>query len=188
MGLAVFFGGAVLSTQGYSLAYRLAVVTSRSTRDRFVSAPHVVAMVLGYLLLILSAVCAILYTLDSKEVREAIFAPVLTCRHPLQQLKMDLNWMKGVEYVDAEDTAVFCFDLLPEHFQQTATRLVYIVGAVVFAQTLCVTLVVLIFRRLHANASMFSEKTKRMHRQLTLLLLIQVILGRGKAGENGIQV
>ncbi|KAH7694677.1 hypothetical protein AAVH_38272, partial [Aphelenchoides avenae] len=67
MALAVFLVGGVLASQSYSLAYRLAVVTSRSARDKFLSPPYIVAILFSYMLLVLTAVYAILYTLDPDE-------------------------------------------------------------------------------------------------------------------------
>ncbi|KAH7699567.1 Protein SRJ-4, partial [Aphelenchoides avenae] len=153
--VAFFVVSNIIACQGVCLAYRLTLVMGRSAHETFmrpvVLAAHQAA------LLTLSA--GIAY--GSSEMFETPAFVDESMRAQMVQL----------EYITDADRSIACFGFT--HMTYLATASACIIALISMTQIYSVVVSIIIFRRIQASASELSEKTRRMYKQLTQLLLLQ---------------
>lgn len=150
----VFFAGTTVGSQFYALLYRLVIVTASDAIEKFVSYSVTVGFAFGILLLSCGFAYAQFIALGSQ-------AYVFTL----------LPDMHATGHITAGDLAVACNDL--SHPNDITTSFALLATLAGLSEAMCVAVAAATFCRLRSVA-LFSERTRKMHAELTRLLVIQV--------------
>ncbi|KAH7703020.1 hypothetical protein AAVH_29817, partial [Aphelenchoides avenae] len=149
-----FLGTAIVCSQYYSLAYRVALVSGRKLKDAFTRWYCVVPCVLNFFTACLAVGVANHSTVQSGRV--------------LQELRADLL-RRGL--LTDDDIPVVCIDVFAR-IGQDVTKAV--LGAFTISEALCLAAAGWLIWKVNRQTA-YSSRTKAMHLQLTWLLIAQVI-------------
>ncbi|KAH7712539.1 hypothetical protein AAVH_20140 [Aphelenchoides avenae] len=179
--LVYTFGANLIGSQVYCMIYRVtAVLTNQSVKRRFLSWP----IVTGFQLLMLAITAGASYAIHMTTMRDTDelydgrgIAMQWTRNAAGEQVWIQRNlWqsfmrkLKDTEYITDEDTSIMCFN----GFDWTSLYIhAGIVVLFVLTEVMSSSAAVWVIRRVGRLSSQ-SQATRRMHVQLTRLLLLQV--------------
>lgn len=151
---APFIMGAIAGSQLYTLLYRLVLITVSGGAEIFATLP-------------VTFVCACAILAFAGTAGFAQYAPLGSRAYVTTQLLA----MRTTGYISDNDVAIACNDLSRPAYIAVASIVLAACGCLVLGTG--VALAAATFCRLR-RVTLFSERTRKMHAELTRLLLIQV--------------
>ncbi|KAH7712538.1 hypothetical protein AAVH_20139 [Aphelenchoides avenae] len=191
MVLVYTFGANLIGSQVYSMIYRVtAVLANPSAKRRFLSLP----VVAGFQLLLLATTAGLSYGIHIATVRDTdeLYDGRNLSADMTRNAAGELIWihrviwrallrkLRDTEYITDEDTSVMCFNA---HDWTSYYIHAGIVVLFVLTEVMSSSAAFWVIRRV-GRLSLQSQAARRMHVQLTRLLLLQVLASEGWILQN----